>query len=290
LPYGYNSFFVHLPKHEQFCVSSPDGNTFYKTDDRGGRIISGKELAPPIYAFGESQLLEIFPNTQEKLHALQSLYKKKTLLIYAAPNNGPFESVEYLKYILKTVSPKQIVIGFNFGTDVFRIIPGWKPKNAVTLDSNQLPTVMMFPFWYEIKILIGAIKGNFFSSKSPDLRHIRNYYMSQKQLIRKNFKAFIILLKEVIKPKLSKVDFIFFPPYWAYSQNGKNSYFENNIGKEFNNFVCGENILDPLSVTQVYIAKFPKLSNTNKLFTYDRRHFRTELLTFETNQKYCGNL
>ena len=287
LPYGYNGFFVHLPIQEQFCVASPDGNTFYTTDARGARIIIGEKLEEPIYAFGESQLLEIFPNPDGKGHALQSLYENKTLNIHAAPNNGPFESVEYLKYILRTTSPKKIVIGFNFGTDVFRIIPGWKTKNHVSLDGDQLSTVMLFPFWYEIKVLLGTIKGKYFSSNYPNIDHIRNYYMSQKILIRKNFETYITLLNKAIKSNLTKVDFIFFPPYWAYSQNGKTSYLEKNYGNEFNKFVCEDGILNPLLVTQVYIAKFPDSSVSDKLFTYDKRHFRTKLLTFKTKENYC---
>jgi hypothetical protein len=287
LPYGYNGFFVHLPKNEQFCVSSPDGNTIYRTDVRGARIISGKNVEVPVYAFGESQLLEIFPSAIGKKHALRSLYEKKTLIIHAAPNNGPFESVEYLKYVLRTTSAEKIVIGFNFGTDVFRIIPGWKTKKSVSLDSDQLTTVMMFPFWYEFKILIDTLRGEFFTYDRPDLARTRNYYMSQKKLIRKNFSAFTTLLKNVTEPKISKIDFIFFPPYWAYSQNGQSSHLEIDIENEFNSFVCDRNILNPLRGSQVYIAEFPKSLATKKLLTYDRRHFRTEFLTFRTKEAYC---
>ena len=287
LPYGYNEFFVHLPKIEQFCVSSPDGRTYYKTDNRGARIIDGEDKKFPVHAFGESQLLEISPDTRGQGHALRSLYPNKTLVIHGAPNNGPFETVEFLKYVLRNTSPKQTVIGFNFGTDVFRIIPGWKTKNHVSLASDELATVMSFPFWYELKIAIGVLKGKFFTAKKPNLERTKNYYISQKNIIRRKFKAFINQLNKAVKSANTKIDFIFFPPYWMYSQNNNKSYFEESIGTEFYDFVCDGNILDPLHVTQTYIATFPKTLPTDKLFTYDRRHFRTEFLTFEPRETYC---
>jgi len=290
LPYGYNEFFVHLPKTERFCVSSPDGETTYKTDDRGARIIDGEDKEAPVYAFGESQLLEIFPDTGGQGHALRSLYPKKTLIIHGAPNNGPFETVEYLKYVLRTTTPEHIIIGFNFGTDVFRIIPGWRTKKYVSLASDELPKVMSFPFWYELKIAIGILKGKFFTTKKPNLERTRNYYNSRKIIIRTNFQAFINQLTKAAKSVNAKIDFVFFPPYWAYSQKEDTSYFEEKIGIELRNFVCDGVVLDPLPVTQTYIAKFPKTLLTDKLFTYDGRHFRTETLTFEPKETYCAKL
>jgi len=289
LPYGYNNFFVHLPADENFCVSSSDGDTTYKTDSRGARIIAGKKSEVPVHAFGESQLLEIFPNTRGNGHALRTLYNKKTILIHGAPNNGPFETVEYLKYVLRTTTPEYIVIGLNFGTDIFRIIPGWKTKNYVSLTSDELPTVMTFPFWYEIKTTLGMLKGMFFTSKKINVHQIREKYFSKKQKIRENFKGFIYKLNEETKSLNSKIDFIFFPPYWMYTQKEKTSYLEERIGTEFHNFVCDVNILDPLYVTQAYIAKFPKILPTDKLFTFDGRHFKTEFLTFEPRDSYCSN-
>jgi len=288
LPYGYNGFFVHLPNDEMFCVSSPDGDTSYRTGSRGGRIITGKNSEAPVYAFGESQLLEIFPDTRGQGHALRSLYPNKTLIIHGAPNNGPFETVEFLKYILRTTTPKQTVIGFNFGTDVFRIIPGWKTKNFVSLASNELTTVMSFPFWYELKFFIGVLKGKFFTAQKPNLERTRNYYVLQKDSIRRNFNAFIQKLNKAAKSANTKIDFIFFPPYWMYSQKQGNSYFEEEIGAKFNRFVCDSHILEPLNVSKIYIAKFPKFLPTDKLFTHDRRHFRTEKLIFESKEIYCS--
>jgi hypothetical protein len=290
LPYGYNDFFVHLPKNEEFCVSSPDGETSYKTDGRGARIIDGKDVGSPVYAFGESQLLEIFPDTRGQGHALRSLYPKKQLVIHGAPNNGPFETVDFLKYVLRTTTPKQTVIGFNFGTDVFRIIPGWKTKKYVSLASDELSAVMSFPFWYELKIAIGVIKGKFFTLKRPSLVRTRNYYNSRKKTIRRNFKSFISQLIKSTKSVNTKIDFVFYPPYWMYSQKKDESYLEEKIETEFKNFVCEGNILDPLPVTQTYIAKFPKTLLTDKLFTYDGRHFRTETLIFEPKETYCAKL
>jgi hypothetical protein len=290
LPYGYNDFFVHLPRSEQFCVSSPDGETTYWTDDRGARIIDGEDKEAPVYAFGESQLLEIFPDTSGQGHALRSLYPKKPLIIHGAPNNGPFETVEYLKYVLRTTNPEHIVIGFNFGTDVFRIIPGWKIKKFVSLTSDELPKVMSFPFWYDLKIAVGVLKGKFFTAKKPNLERTRNYYNSRKKIIRTNFQTFINQLTKAAKPVNSKIDFVFFPPYWAYSQKEDTSYFEETIGIEFKNFVCDGVILNQLLVANTYIARFPKTLSTEKLFTYDRRHFRTETLKFESRETYCAKL
>ena len=49
------------------------------------------------------------------------------LVFYGAPNNGPFETINYLKLISEHKQFKEIVVGFNYGTDIFRIMPSWDP-------------------------------------------------------------------------------------------------------------------------------------------------------------------
>jgi len=46
-----------MPVTKQYCVSSPDGETTYRTDDRGARIIDGEDKKSPVYASEECRTI-----------------------------------------------------------------------------------------------------------------------------------------------------------------------------------------------------------------------------------------
>ena len=94
VPYGFNDFYVHLPQEALFCVKEEKKIISYKTDIYGGRIFSNDKLNEEIQIFGDSQVLGLDIEKIED-HYLSQLYKKN-FIIYAAPNNGPFEVINFL--------------------------------------------------------------------------------------------------------------------------------------------------------------------------------------------------
>ena len=102
LPYAFNEHYVHLPQNKVFCVKNFKKIISYKTDKYGGRILNN-HTKDNTQVFGDSQVLGLDTN-YKKDHFLNNLYNNKNFLIYAAPNNGPYEVINFLnknKKILK---------------------------------------------------------------------------------------------------------------------------------------------------------------------------------------------
>jgi len=95
LPYGYNESYVHLPQNASFCVKQGQIKNKYQTDHYGGRLLHNKDLNNKIQVFGDSQVLGLDVENI-KQHYLNTLYKKNNFIIYAAPNNGPYEVINFL--------------------------------------------------------------------------------------------------------------------------------------------------------------------------------------------------
>jgi len=289
LPYGYNEFFVHLPKNESFCVDTPDGVVHYETDKLGARIIKGQKFGTSISGFGESQLLEIFPNKKPNGHALKHLYGDSDIQIHGAPNNGPYETLEYLKYFLRLKIPKKIVIGFNFGTDLFRIIPGWKTKDRVLLKSDDLSKVMSFPFYYETKIAFNLFFGGSIEKTNPEgmFLKMRESYSNNLKIIEKNYKGYLETFLNFSQSKHLSMDFIIFPPFWSYQNQNGNSYLNKNIWNKFKKFVCKKRFIEKTIFENIYIVKYAEKGRTNKMFTYDLRHFLVPPTSFIKKKQFC---
>ena len=104
MPYGWNDFFyVHLPQNASFCVEEDGFFYKYKTDNYGGRILSNELFNDKIQVFGDSQVVGLDVEKIQE-HYLSDNYKNHNFIIYAAPNNGPYEVINFLtknKKILK---------------------------------------------------------------------------------------------------------------------------------------------------------------------------------------------
>ena len=75
----------------------------YETDNYGGRLLFSGALNNKIQVFGDSQVLGLDVDNIEQ-HYLSLLYKNHDFVIYAAPNNGPYQVINFLnknKQILK---------------------------------------------------------------------------------------------------------------------------------------------------------------------------------------------
>ena len=135
VPYGFNDFYVHLPQEALFCVKEAERNISYRTDTYGGRLFNNEKYNKEIQVLGDSQVLGL---DVEKIddHYLSQLYKK-SFIIYAAPNNGPFEVLNFLN-LNKKILNKKVIINFNFSVDIYRINNAWDPENFVALKDYHL--------------------------------------------------------------------------------------------------------------------------------------------------------
>ena len=64
-----------------------------------------------------------------------------------APNNVSLQALQQIKKIhtFKSLTDKNIIVGFNFGTDIFRIQGDWKPENLVPMDMSKLSRSFSIP-------------------------------------------------------------------------------------------------------------------------------------------------
>ena len=105
LPYGFNESYVHLPQSASFCVKQGKTIIKYQTDNYGGRLLSDETVNNKIQVFGDSQVLGLDVENIEQ-HYLNILYKKNNFVIYAAPNNGPYEVINFLNKNKKILQKK----------------------------------------------------------------------------------------------------------------------------------------------------------------------------------------
>ena len=143
-------------------------NINYKTNKLFARVISNSvDKNNKIYAFGDSQLLGIdWDTSYYEKHDLSKIYKKSDISIFAAPNNGPFQSINFTNYILMNSNTKikHIVYTLNYGNDIFRLQKKWNLKNFVPLESDDLSKIMSNPSLYDLILLKGLLSGKFFST------------------------------------------------------------------------------------------------------------------------------
>ena len=285
--YGYNGDYVHFPKASEYCVDSADGKITVVTDRFGGRIISSHNMNKgELLHFGESQLLGFDANGSADSHDLNDVFPNHKLVFYGAPNNGPFETINYLKLISEHKQFKEIVVGFNYGTDIFRIMPSWDPKNFVALSSEDLKFYLENPFLFEIKLSLDIFLGGGFTFKRPDTAELQKLYWDL-DLKTKNQKLneFFDKLYNLKQSKNIKLRFIVFPPYWGFEYNSSGQRVENTlIINSFYTFAC--NFIARFNFIDYLIVAWPK-ELTAGLMTSDGRHFASGKLDYELSNKFC---
>ena len=71
---------------------------------------------------------------------------------------------------------KNLIIGFNYGTDIFRIDPDWKPEKFVPLDMSQLQRSFIIPGYHDVTLFIARLRGVKFGSTVSNADMIRKFY------------------------------------------------------------------------------------------------------------------
>ena len=206
LPYGYNSDYVHLPLEASFCVNEGNKKIQYSTDFLGGRLITKEKATNTIQIFGDSQVLGLGVNKIQN-HFLNKIYNNSNLKIYAAPNNGPYEVINFLEENNNFLD-KKIVIVFNFSVDIFRLNLDWNPKNFVALKSHELDDILDYPIKYDWIILKNLLFNRKFTLARYDNDKMQNLFLnSSEKKLKIQIKNYLNLLSQIKKKNNYRVTF-----------------------------------------------------------------------------------
>ena len=288
LPYGYNSDYVHLPLEASFCVNEGNKKIQYSTDFLGGRLITKEKATKTIQIFGDSQALGLGVNKIQN-HFLNKIYNNSNLKIYAAPNNGPYEVINFLEEN-KNFLDKKIVIVFNFSVDIFRLNLDWNPKNFVALKSHELDDILDYPIKYDWIILKNLLSNKKFTLIRYDNDKMQNLFLnSNEEELKVQIENYLDLLIHIKKKNNYRVTFLIIKPYWVYSQKlNKNTFLlEEKILKRIDKLIC--NSFKSIDFEKLLISEIKDNEVQRDFFTNDMRHFISDKIVFEEFEEKCIN-
>ena len=287
LPYGFNEFYVHLPQNASFCIKYGKITNKYQTDNYGGRLLYDEALNNKIQVFGDSQVLGLDIENVEQ-HYLNALYKKNNLIIYAAPNNGPYEVINFLNKNKKTLQ-KKIIVTFNFSTDLYRVLDYYNPRNFVALKDYELNEILEHPFKYRLIIFKNLLLNKNFTLSKYDNKKMQNLFLNldQDMLFNKLVRYFDELDDTANKLDV-EIDFIVTHPYWVYSVDKKNNklLLKKKLNKKVEKLICNS-FQSTKKINKVLISQVSETLELNDL-TIDKRHLRSKKIKIKKYQEICG--
>lgn len=291
LPYGYNDSYVHLPENASFCVKYGNSKKNYITDYLGGRILINDVYSnsQKLKIFGDSQVLGLDIEKNQD-HYLYKLYKDKTFIIYAAPNNGPYEVINFLNEN-KDIIDEKIIINFNLSVDLYRISDEWLPQNFVALKDYELDEILDFPFKYRIILFKNFLLNKNFEISRFNNKEMQNLFINSNHTeLSNNLKIYLKKLIIIAKKFDIKVDLIFTEPYWIYSKNKEKNklQLDEELNSKLNKLICD-------SINSSFINNFNnvRISEPKQMLklddlTIDRRHIKSNKIFLISLKKRCN--
>ena len=288
VPYGWNDFYVHLPQNASFCVEEDGFFYKYKTDNYGGRILSNELFNDKIQVFGDSQVVGLDVEKIQE-HYLGDNYKNHNFIIYAAPNNGPYEVINFLnknKKILK----KKIIITFNFAVDIYRVSNSWHPTKFVALKDYELDEILDHPFKYRLIIFKNFLFNKNFTIKKYNNKKMQNLFLnSNKDEIYNNLVKYFYELDQFANKNNLQVDFIVTHPYWLYYRSKKKDNFllEKKLNKKVYQLIC-KTFKETKNIDKILISK-PLTNFSLQDLTSDKRHIKSKKIKLLQRKILCKN-
>ncbi len=282
LPFGHNDNYVQLPKESEFCIKYGKQNLIFKTDKKGGRYFK-KLNEDTIQVFGDSQILGVDIQDQ-KDHFLSNSYKKN-LVIYAAPNNGPYQVLNFIILNQENIK-KKIIINFNLSVDMFRLSPDYNIQNYVALRDDQLNDIIEKPFKYKLIIFKSLITNKFFTISRKNQKKMQILFENKNTAeLEKNLNIYFENLNEIINKFNIEIDYILTMPYWIYNKDENNDsfYINSNLELKLKLLVC-KTFAKNKKLHNKYISV---LDNNNKILTEDKRHIRLDKIVLTDLVNYC---
>ncbi len=280
LPYGFNGSYVHLPQNTSFCVKHGKTINEYQTDNYGGRILYKKNLNNEIQVFGDSQVLGLEVEKIEE-HYLNTIYNDHNFIIYAAPNNGPYEVLNFLNKN-KKILYKKIIVTFSFSTDLYRILDYWNPKNFVALKDYELDEILENPLRYKLIVFKNLLLNKNFTLSRYNNKKMQGLFLSSnKNNLHKNLIKYFDELNEIANRLDLEIDFIVTHPYWVYDidKKSKKLILNKKLNKDVEKLICSS-FKSTEKVKKIYISKVPNNLQFDHLTT-DKRHLKSKVIEFE---------
>lgn len=284
IPFGSTSNYISLPANRDFCYRYGDEYVSIRTDNFGGKLLFEKHKAKhpgSAIAFGDSQLLGLeWEANSLHPHHLNKMLPQKDIIAYAAPNNGPLETIARIQkgHFELDETTEALIFGFNFGTDIFRLSDGWEPSLKVPLQDGELERIFDFPSLFEILVLRARLSGIFVGESKNTPEDLGNLYLTvskvqhERNLLRWLKKLDGALTNYVkIHPKM-EIILVIYRPYW---ENSLVSKGHKSLRNSFEHLVC---FIDKQKFfDKVYLMK----KSEEARLTSDQRHFTNNSISFE---------
>ena len=286
LPYGFNESYVHLPQSASFCVKQGKTIIKYQTDNYGGRLLSDETVNDKIQVFGDSQVLGLDVENIEQ-HYLNTLYKKNNFVIYAAPNNGPYEVINFLNKN-KKILQKKIIVTFSFSTDLYRILNYWNPENFVALKDYDLDEILENPFKYRLIVFKNLLFNKNFTLSRYDNKKMQNLFLNSNHYeLHNNLIKYFDKLNKTANKLDVEIDFIVTHPYWVYSIDKKNNklLLNKEINEKVEKLIC-TSFRYKKKISNFLISNIPQTLELNDL-TKDKRHLKSTKIKLKNYKKIC---
>ena len=220
-------------------------------------------------------------------HYLYSKYKNSNFIIYAAPNNGPYEVINFLNKN-KNILNKKIIVTFNFAVDAYRVRSGWDPKNFVALKDYELDSILEHPFKYRLIVFKNLLLNKNFTISRYDNEKMQNLFLNSDQdKLYKNLTKYFNELNKTANKLDVEIDFIVTHPYWVYSIDKKNNklLLNKELNEKVEKLICSS-FHRTKKISKVLISQVPETLELNDL-TIDKRHLKSTRIKLTKYQEIC---
>jgi len=266
LPYGHLFGYLSLPRQQSFCVRSGNASILYNTDENGGRIF-GPLGADSVVVFGESQALGMDSNELPRVYQQMNA---NSAVVYATPNSGPLETLARVKRAAFRKADRFVVV-FNFGFDVFRLLPRWDARKLNSLSIFEAEEMVESPRLFALKSLWRALRGEAVALAGDNSVEMRVYFLNHRNSIEKGLEVYLDrILPELVQALNAEgaVDLLVYPPYWDPKLN------DVQVATVFRRFVSA---LQRKSGIELRVVDFRGRFDPATMLRGDKRHFASTI-------------
>lgn len=231
----------------------------YKTDAHGGRILGVGRIRTNI--FGESQALAMDSD------ALPLVYQElgvENAIIYATPNNGPYEWLRRLAQGNYRATDHHLYV-INLGFDIFRLGPEWSAKNLAGISLTSVEKSIDWPRFLSLRLMLSQYRLRRLSLAGDDRDEKLALFLSNSSAYERNLRSWAGVAAPILageRPEVRK-QLLVISPYWLDTSTPHQEKIAENL---LDIVACG--LRDTLPVVGVSF----KYTSTN--ITDDKRHFR----------------
>ena len=131
--------------------------------------------------------------------------------------------------------------------------------------------------------MISGLLKKKFTYKRPNTENLQNFFIKSFKDTDNNLN---IYLEKINNLKYKKINLYFILPFWIYEEK-KNNYIQNKfIFDNFFKLICN---IDSLKYKNLDIfVQLNDIDNSIDFLTYDKRHFRSNLINLTTLNEFCN--